>query len=335
MTTFLAAIFVFGLLVATHELGHFTVAKLSGIKVLEFAIGMGPKILKFTRKETDYTLRLLPIGGYVKMLGEEEDSDDPRAFSKQNPWKRLAVILAGAIFNIITAIILFTLVFINQGEPTTTLDKIQDNSPAYEAKLQKGDKILGVNNNNVKTWDEFKELISGNKGEAVTVKIDRDGSIQNIKVTPKYDEQSKSYIMGISPTSESAGFFNSIKKAGSQTFESIGVMLDVLGQLITGNASMDSFGGPVAIVNMSGQAAQAGIWTLIYFAGFLSINLAVFNLIPFPALDGGWAIIILIEALTGKKINPDKLGILNFIGFVCLMILVIFVTFKDVLTLFK
>lgn len=346
MTTFLAAIFVFGLLIATHELGHFSVAKLSGIKVLEFAIGMGPKILKFTRKETDYTLRLLPIGGYVKMLGEEEDSDDPRAFSNQSPWKRLAVIVAGAVFNIITAIILFTLVFMNQNpsnpivanpkDYTTTISKVAEDSAAMDAGLKVNDKILKVDGKEVLKWDDILSTLKSNKGESVNLTVESDNTTKDIKLTPKYNEKEKRYLVGISPVinAEPTGIFESIKNATTQTFTAIKQMLEFFGTLITGGASMDSLGGPVAIVSMSGQAAQAGFLTLVYFAAFLSINLGVLNLIPFPALDGGWVIILLIEALTGKKIDQNKLGIINFIGFALLMILIVFVTFKDVMRLF-
>lgn len=335
MTTFLAAILVFGVLIATHEFGHFITAKLSGVKVLEFAIGMGPKIASFTKKETDYTIRLLPIGGYVKMLGEEEGSDDPRAFCNQNPWKRLIIILAGAIFNIVTAIIIFTFIFFNQGNYEPIVSNFTSNSPAYEAGIKTNDRIVGMDDEKIKTWNELSMFMHENKGEEVNVKVKRDVEIKEYKVKPIYSEETKSYLIGIEPTLVKGNILESLKDGVGETFSSIKQMVGFLGTIITGGASMDSFGGPVAIVDLSGKAAQAGIWTLLSFVGFLSINLGVLNLIPFPALDGGWVIIILIEALTGKKIDQNKIGILNFIGFALLMTFVVFVTYNDILRFFK
>ncbi len=335
MTTFLAAILVFGVLIATHEFGHFITAKLSGVKVLEFAIGMGPKIASFTKKETDYTIRLLPIGGYVKMLGEEDGSDDPRAFCNQNPWKRLIIILAGAIFNIVTAILIFTLIFFNKGNYEPIVSNFTSNSPSYEAGLKVNDRIVGMDNKKIKTWNELSMFMHENKGEEVNVKVERDGEVKEYKIKPTYSEETKSYLIGIEPTLVKGNILESLKDGVGETFSSIKQMVGFLGTIITGGASMDSFGGPVAIVDLSGKAAQAGIWTLLSFVGFLSINLGVLNLIPFPALDGGWVIIILIEALTGKKIDQNKIGMLNFIGFALLMTFVVFVTYNDILRFFK
>ncbi|MEF9934620.1 MAG: RIP metalloprotease RseP [Clostridium sp.] len=331
----IAAILVFGILIATHELGHFLTAKLSGVKVLEFAIGMGPKLFSFRKKETDYTLRLLPIGGYVKMLGEEEGSDDPRAFCNQNPWKRLLIIVAGAAFNIVTAIVLFSIVFFNQGTVKPTIEKVEISSPAYEAGVRENDKIIQINDRKIKTWNEVVAEISENKGNPLDLVVLRDGTEKKISVTPKYDEKAKRHLIGIAPTLEKGNLIESIKDGTVETFASIKQMIGFLGTLVQGNASMDSFGGPVAIVDLSGKAAQAGIWTFLSFMAFLSINLGVLNLIPFPALDGGWVIILLIEALTGKKIDQNKIGILNIIGFALLMTFIVFVTYNDIVRFFK
>lgn len=335
MTTILAAILVFGVLIATHECGHFITAKLSGIKVLEFAIGMGPKLISFSKGETDYTLRLLPIGGYVKMLGEEEGSDDPRAFCNQNPWKRLIVILAGAAFNIVTAIVLFSIIFFNQGSIKPVVGEVVSSSPAYEAGINVNDKIIQVGENKIKSWEDFTTSITSNKGTPINVKVQRGDTIKDFELTPKLDKEDNRYKVGIGGTLVKGSFFESIKDGTVKTFTSVKDMISFLGVLITGGASMDALGGPVAIVSLSGEAAQAGIWTLLSFVAFLSINLGVMNLIPFPALDGGWVIIILIEALTGKKIDQNKLGILNFVGFAVLMTLVVFVTYNDILRFFK
>lgn len=335
MTTILAAILVFGVLIATHEFGHFISAKLSGIKVLEFAIGMGPKIVSFTKKETDYTLRLLPIGGYVKMLGDEEGSDDPRAFCNQNPWKRLIVILSGAIFNILTAIVLFTIICFNLGLPKPIVNFVDNNSPAYESGIQVNDKILQVNDTKITSPENFINYISKSKDSTINVKVQRGDSAQNIKLTPKYDEKDNKYKIGVGFGRGEGSFLENIKGGITETFSSIKQLVMLLGTLITGGLSIDALGGPVAIVNLAGESAKAGSMQLIYLMGFLSINLGVMNLIPFPALDGGWIIIILIEALTGKKIDQNKLGLINFIGFALLMTLIVFVTYNDILRFFK
>ncbi|MEF9951233.1 MAG: RIP metalloprotease RseP [Clostridium sp.] len=331
----IAAILVFGILIATHELGHFLTAKLSGVKVLEFAIGMGPKIFSFRKKETDYTLRLLPIGGYVKMLGEEEGSDDPRAFCNQNPWKRLLIIVAGAAFNIVTAIVLFSVVFFNQGTVKPTIQKVEMSSPAYEAGIRENDKIIQINDKKIKTWNEVVAVISENEGKPLNLVVNRQGGNKEISVTPKYNEEQKRYLIGIVPTLEKGNLIDSIKDGTVETFSSIKQMIGFLGTLVQGEASMDSFGGPVAIVDLSGKAAEAGIWTFLSFMAFLSINLGVLNLIPFPALDGGWVIILLVEALTGKKIDQNKIGILNIVGFALLMTFIVFVTYNDIVRFFK
>lgn len=333
MQTFLATIFVFGLLITSHELGHFITAKLANINVLEFSIGMGPKLLGFKKGETKYSLRILPIGGYVKMLGEDGESNDPRAFCNQSPWVRLIVIVAGAFMNFVIAIVLFAIIAMNTGIIKPIISKVELGHPAYQAGLRENDKIISVNKNKVKTWEDFVVAIAEQKNKTIDISVERNNKIETIKVTPVFDSENGKYIIGVYPTLVKANIFTAISEGFNKTIFSIKQMGYFLTRALKGNISSDDVGGPVAIVKMSGEAARYGILSLLSFAAFLSINLGVLNLIPFPALDGGWVIILLIEGITGKKIDENKIGLINLIGFTILMLFAIFITYKDILKL--
>lgn len=333
LITFFAAIFVFGLLIASHEFGHFITAKASGVKVLEFAIGMGPKILGFKKGETNYALRIFPIGGYVKMLGEDGESSDPGAFCNQKSWKRLIIITAGAFMNFLIAIVLFSIVFINTGIAKPIVSKLEPGYPAEKAGIMVNDKIIGVNNEKLRTWDEFLMFISENKEKPFNVTVQRDTQTLDLTIKPIFNEKTSTYMIGVSSTLVKGSLTESLKSGFLQTFVSIKQMIAFIGNAFQGKISSADVGGPVAIVKLSGQAAKVGFWTLLWFTAFLSINLGIINLIPFPALDGGWVIIILIEAITGKKIDESKIGIVNMIGFTILIAFAIFITFKDILRL--
>ncbi|KRQ86983.1 Regulator of sigma-W protease RasP [Caloramator mitchellensis] len=335
MTTFLASIFVFGLLITGHELGHFALAKLNRVKVLEFAIGMGPRILKFNTKETTYSLRLFPIGGYVKMLGEEEKSSDPRAFNNQNAWRRLSILIAGAFMNFVLAIVLFMLVYYNVGVTTLTINEVVPNYPAYNQDIRVGDRIVAINDNKIYSWTEFVTFVASNKDKPFKLTIKRDNIIIDKTMTPVLNAEQNKYMIGVSTKIEKGNIAESIKHSFIETFASIKQMLVILGGLITRKVSTEQIGGPVAIVKMSGEVARVGIWNLLYFAGFLSINLGVFNLIPFPALDGGWVILTLFEGVTGRKFDENKIGLINLIGFSLLMLLAVLITYRDILRIFS
>lgn len=335
LLTALAVIFVFSLLIASHELGHFTVAKLSGVKVLEFALGMGPKIFGFKHGETNYSLRLLPIGGYVKMLGEEEDSEDPRAVCNINPWKRILISLAGAFMNFVLAIVLFTIVLFNLGIPTKEpiIGEVMANNPAMEAGVMVNDKIISADNIKIDKWEDFTSFLQENKEKTFKLSVLRDNKTVELNVTPKFDEKENRYMIGLYHKVEKGNIFMSIKNGILETFTSVKLMIDMLLGVFRGKMRLNDFGGPLAVVKMSSEAAQFGILRLLSFAGFLSINLGIINLVPFPALDGGWVVILLIQAITGKKIDENKIGFINLIGFVVLFGLMILVTVKDIFTI--
>ena len=328
----LMAILGFSLLVIVHELGHFVMAKVNGLKVEEFSIGMGPEIFSHKGKETLYSLRILPIGGYVKMMGEEEAVEDERSFSSKSPLRRISVILAGAFMNIVFAILIFALHFNYTGYAKNVIDSVIDNSPAQEVGLQSGDKIIEINGTKVRTTDDVLLEVQLSKGNSLDLVVDRNGKNINLNITPKLDENTGSYLMGFyyekvsNPT-----IGESLKHTYNNTISMVKQTYKSLEMLVTGKLNLKTdVGGPVTIIRMSGEAAKSGIQTLSYFLGVISINLAVFNLLPFPALDGGWAIILFIELITKRKVPDKVVGAINYVGFMILMGLMVVVTLKDI-----
>lgn len=326
------AILAFGVLIIVHELGHFTLAKLNGVKVEEFSIGMGPKILSKQGKETKYSLGIFPIGGYVKMMGEEGSVEDERSFSAKSPLRRISIIIAGVIMNYILAIVIFTAMIYNFGYKTTTASTIEKTSPAYEAGMLKGDKILKVGNSKVFSFDDILTGIYLSKGETVNFLVDRNGEKKEIAITPKTNEDGQLKIGVAFDAVEKPSIGTSFKQSFNKTASLVSQTFIGLKMIFTGEANLKTdVGGPLTIVKMSAETAKAGIWSLLNFTAFLSVNLAVFNLLPFPALDGGWCVILLIEFITRRKV-PDKIvGVLNYVGFAALIGLMILVTIKDIL----
>ena len=330
LITILAALFVFGLLIIGHELGHFTMAKAAGVPVLEFAFGMGPRLFGFTKGETKYSVRLFPIGGYVKMLGEDEESTDPKAFCNQSPWKKLSIIIAGPFMNFVLAVLLFFFYCMNMGVIKPVIGGLEENYPAQASGLQVGDKIVYADDTRIKEYSDLSSFIDKSQGKEMTLTVERNGETIKIPVKPVYDKEQSRYMIGITYGYAKGDVMASLKNGIVYTGTSIKELVVYLAGAFRGNVSINDVGGPVAIVKMSGEAARSGIWTLMFFAGFLSINLGVMNLIPFPALDGGWVRILLIEAIRGKKIDDNKVGVINLVGFSILMMFVILVTYKDI-----
>jgi regulator of sigma E protease len=332
--TILTAILAFGIIVFIHELGHFLFAKKAGVRIHEFAIGMGPKIYSFKKGETSYSIRLLPLGGYVAMEGEDSDSNDPRAFGNKSILQRASVLLAGPVFNIILAAIILVPVYMYIGSPTTSLKEVIANSPAQEAGLKAGDTITEINGVNVDTWKELSSEINSSKGKKLDLTIDRDGKKEEVTVTPKIKDGN--YMIGIYPAYEKdilGSFGNAIKATANMTVQ----MVAFLGKLITGNLPggvEGSLAGPIGVISIVADATKSGIISVLNIAAVISLNLGVLNLLPIPALDGGRLFFLFIEFLRGgKKIDPNKEGMVNFIGFAALMLFMLFVTYKDIVRL--
>ena len=329
------ALLGFSLLIIVHELGHFVMAKVNGIKVEEFAIGMGPKILSTQGKETKYSIGLFPIGGYVKMMGEEEEVQDERSFSSKSPIRRISVIIAGATMNFLFAIIIFT-VFLNKfGYSLPKVNSLIENMPAVEAGLQEGDKFLKVNGSRVFSADDLTIGISLAKDNPINFLVERNGEKKEVTVTPKLTEENgrERYMIGFGfERIDNPGIVQSFKQSFKETLSVISQTYKSLKMMIMGEVNFKTdVGGPVSIIRMSSEAAKNGIWNLMYFIAFISINLAVFNMLPFPALDGGWTVILLIELITRRKVPDKVVGAMNYVGIMLLFVLMIIVTIKDIL----
>lgn len=321
-------IIALGVIVVIHEFGHFIIAKLNGVLVEEFAIGMGPKLFGIQGKETLYSIRLFPIGGFCRMLGEESKVDDERSYSTKPPLNKISIVAAGPIMNFILAILLFTLAS-TRGFALPSVDKVEANTPAAAAGLQKGDIFKEINNSKIYTWEDFALSVSAS--DKINAKIERNNKIYNIDLKPIWDSSQKKYIVGIYPqVIEKPNFIQCVNYGFRQTGFYLKETFIFFKNLFKGKIGLSDFGGPISIIKVSSKAAESGIWTLMGFAAFLSVQLGIFNIIPFPALDGGWILLFLIELITRRKLDDNKVGTLNFIGFSLLMILMVLVVIKDV-----
>lgn len=331
--TIIVALILFGIIILIHELGHFIFAKRSGIKVHEFAIGMGPKIFSI-KKDTEYSIRLLPLGGFISMEGEDEASNDPRAFSNKRLSQRAATIFAGPLFNIIFAIIILIPVFLYSGFPTTTLADTIDGGVAKAAGIKAGDTIQAINGIEVSSWEEITSIINSSEGEELDITINRDKQTKEISVTPQKGENG--YVIGIQ-TKVDKSFIGSIKAAVQINITMMVQMFKFLGQVVTGTVPggiSNSVAGPVGVIGMVSNAAKTGFINVMYFASMISLNLGIINLLPIPALDGSRLALIGLEAIRGgKKLDPNKEATVHAVGFLALMAFMLFITYKDILRL--
>lgn len=316
---------VFAGIVMIHEFGHFIVAKLSDIRVEEFAIGMGPKIVGKKKGETLYSLRAIPIGGYCKLTGEDEASSDAKAFNNKPLLIRMAVIFFGPLMNFMLAVLIFSLII----SQSTIINEVIENKPAYNAGIQKGDKIVEINGRKVEDWDNIKKSISSNPNNPINITIERDNDIRNIIVTPIVENEIDGAVIGITPKLRISGI--SIKDGLHTTIEVSKTMLDFLVKLFTGRASTDEVSGPVGIIVFINEAAKIGFLYLLNLTAFLSLNLGIVNLLPIPALDGGRLLFLFLELVRRKPIEAEKEGFINFIGFVALMVLAVVIAYKDLI----
>lgn len=336
MTTLLVAVIIFGLLIVTHELGHFMVAKMVGIRVHEFSIGMGPVVLSTRKGETVYSLRAFPIGGFNRMAGMEPgDLEDERGFNKKSVGQRMAVIVAGSAMNFLLAIFLFIFVFMGIGVPsnTTVVGGVLPGRPAEQAGLQRGDRILAVAGQEVDNWRELVEIIHRSPGKPLNLLVERAGKQMQFTVTPEMDPQSKVGLIGIEQMWKQLGFFSSILR-GIQQALAVGVLiLTSLVQMVTGQVPAE-VAGPIGIVQLAGEAARLGLASVLDFAGLLSLNLGIINLFPIPALDGSRLIFLGVEGVRGRPVNPERENFIHLIGFALLILLMIVITYQDLLRIF-
>ncbi|MCL5290834.1 MAG: RIP metalloprotease RseP [Bacillota bacterium] len=340
MQTFVASVVVFGLLIFFHELGHFLVAKRVGIMVHEFSLGFGPKVFGIHRGDTRYNLRLLPLGGFVRMAGmdpnEEEDKLIPveKTFNHKTAMQRAAVIIAGPLMNFALAAVLFAFILMLQGVPdpaSTRIGEVLQNSPAQRAGLQAGDVITAINNNPVENWEQLVAETNKNPGQPLQIKILRDTQELNLKVATVKDETGQ-YKMGIRPTMKKEDPLSALAKGTAFTVQISGLILSFLGQMFTQQAPMD-LGGPVRVVSEIGKAAEFGIFNVMQLAAFLSINLGLFNMLPIPALDGSRVLFLLWEKVAGRPVEPSKESFIHLVGFGLLLLLMVVITYNDIVSL--
>lgn len=328
MKTIMSFILVLGALVFFHEFGHFIVAKLTRIKVYEFSLGFGPALVHVKRGETDYALRAFPLGGYVKMEGEDENSDDPRSFNKQTVLNRLGVIIAGPLMNFLLAVVLISITALYTGTATTTVNVIPG-QPADIAGITGGDKVFSVDGVKIGSWDEIVALISQKPEQVIKLEVIRGKNRLTFDVNSVRAPEDQRGIIGITSVIEKGSLAGSVGQGIKRTFLFSKMILKGIGQALTGKARLDVT-GPLGMAGIIGEAAETGFLDLLYITSIISINLGLLNLLPIPALDGGRIAFILIEVLKGKPIEPSKEGFVHFIGFALLMAFMVFVLFKDI-----
>lgn len=349
MTTAVLAIILFCVMIFPHELGHFIAARAMGIRVNEFAFGIGPVIWKKQGEETLYSIRLFPVGGFCAMAGEEgteEDESgqlielDERSFSAKKPWQKIIVLAAGSFMNILCAVLIMALVIGISGFTTNIIGTVTPDSPAEMAGLVPGDEIIEINGNPVETWDDVLSFMPKDDS-TVHVKADGKDGIRDMELTPVLSDVTdengnvveQRYVIGIT----SKIIHNPLKAlaAGTQATWNIGVMIfDSLGMLITGDAGADDLTGPVGMVQMVSQSVDYGFWYYGFLTAMICVNLAVMNMLPFPALDGGRILFALITMITGKKVSEKIEGAVHLAGMILLFSLMIYVCFNDVIKIF-
>lgn len=353
-----AFVVVLGILIIVHEFGHFIVAKLCGVKVLEFAIGFPPRIVSFKRGETQYTIGLIPMGGYVKMLGEEEVSTDKRAYNRQTPGKRFAIGIAGVLMNILLAWLILSIGFASGMAPLATpaseikgdqistkivIAEVTEKGAADQAGIKVDDQIVSANvagsETVFKSADGVTEFTTGHLSQTALLTLKRDDTTITKEATISSDKEAP---LGIAMSDQSAVkvvWYRAPIVAFQETFKLVAYMWDFLksffARLFTHGQISNEVGGPVAIFSMSGMAARAGVMIFFQFIALLSINLALINILPFPALDGGRLLFILLEKIWGKRIVKEEIeNIIHLVGFALLILLILAITYKDILRYF-
>lgn len=349
--TIILFILIFGIVVVSHEFGHFLLAKLNGIHVVEFSVGMGPTLWSFTKGDTKYSFKLLPIGGACSFEGEDgleakEGEVSEGSFLHANVWARISSVLAGPVFNFILGYII-AVIMVNMivvVEPVATI--VAEDGAAIEAGLQDGDRIISLNGEKVHLYEEISFFMQVSDGQDIVVRYERDGEIGEVTVAPKYNESTGTYLMGIS----NSGDYKELK--GLECFKyawyeirySVKTTFKSLSMLVRGQVSSEDVAGPVGIaVNVVGRVYnetkdygwQNVLVNMMNITILLSINLGIINLLPIPALDGGRLVFLILEVIRGKPVPPDKEGMVHFIGLMFFMVLMVFLLFNDLVNIFR
>lgn len=338
------AVIIFSLIVLFHELGHFLLAKKNGITVVEFSLGMGPKIFSFEKGGTVYAIKIFPFGGSCMMLGEDEGNTEPGSFGSASVWARIAVIVAGPAFNFVLAFLLSLVIVGSIGYDKPMILSVSEGYPAAEAGLQAGDIVKEINGTGIVVSREITNYVTFNQKEDVEMTVERDGEEITVSMTPM-DDGSGRYIFGIGCNSnyrEKCGILDTLKYSAYEVKYWIQLTIESLKMMFKGQVTINDMSGPVGVVSYIGETyevsqASGGFYLLLNMLNIsilLTANLGVMNLLPIPALDGGRLLFLIVEAIRGKRVDPDKEGMVHFAGFVLLMLLMVVVLFNDVRKIF-
>lgn len=355
LLTVLLVIALFIALIFPHELGHFIVAKLCKVQVNEFSFGMGPALLQKQGKETLYSLRLIPLGGYCAMEGEdaEEEDENPRSFNNKAWWQKILILSAGVVMNFLLAALLLSGINLVKGQATTTIARVVPDTPAESAGLLAGDRILQIGEERIGAWEDVasaialmekdaypaeketgkdgEKAIDGEKIVPLTATVERGGKELTFTLTPVLTEDA-SPVIGVE-AERKHNFFSAIGSGFSGTVRLTGALLRAFAGLFTSGNVIEQISGPVGIVKVVGESVQYGLAYYLYLVALISLNLAIFNLLPFPALDGGRIVFVIIRALTGKAISDALEAKFHAFGLILLLLLFVVITVKDILTL--
>ncbi|MFP4200443.1 MAG: M50 family metallopeptidase [Clostridia bacterium] len=348
MLTVITTVLMLGLLILVHEAGHFLVARRSGVLCHEFSIGFGPLLYSWEGSETTYSLRAIPLGGYVLMAGEtasalegEPPPDDEvgRRMTDKPVGTRAAIMAAGPLTNVILAFLVFFLIYAAVGVPypSLTVNEVQEGYPAESSGIEVGDRIVAVSGEPVEEWMDVVTLVRGNPGETLTVTVERDGTTSEFELTPTAVEEAGETFgyAGIGSETEQVRFpiTTSLLQALSWTFTVILLLGRTIGEILVGTTGTDQLMGVVGIGAEVGRATQMGLASVLSLAGSISASVGFINLLPLPVLDGGRLLLLGVEAVSGNRLDPQKEGLINLVGVALLILLALYVTVQDVLRL--
>lgn len=352
----LVFILVLGVMIFFHELGHFLVAKYFGVKVLKFALGFGPKIVSRDIGETEYSIRYIPLGGFVKMLGEDEETekteklppeDAEKSFSNKHPFKRMAIAVAGPVFNLFLAILLYWVYFFFSGSIILSpqIGQVSPDSPASRAGILKGDIIRSIDGKTIEDFLTIQEVIFDKADVPVEVTVERAEQLMTLTVTPEETTQEafgrkvKVAIIGVTSTGESIkrefSPWGAMKESVTRTWSLIGLLCRTIAKLFTGAYSITDLGSPITIAKITGEAAQVSFMALVSFVAFISVNLGILNLLPIPILDGGLIVFLFVELFLGRPLSPRKQEFAQKVGLSMLLVLMAVVIGNEILQYFQ
>ncbi len=338
MITIVAWIVVLGVLVAVHELGHFLVAKGFSMRVDEYSLGFGRSLWKRRWGETLYAVRMIPLGGYVRLGGMDgERRDDPRDFPNRPLGQRFLVILAGPVMNVLLAVILYAVAFgpVGQPVPTTTVAHTLAGYPAARAGIRPGDRIVSVDGHPIRDWTNLQKTLQHHARQRIAVGVERGHHLHHLSLTTRYDRQVKAWLIGIQPAMRAVhlGLLRAVGRGAMDTARLAGAWFGAMVHLLEGHGP--SVEGPVGIAVQVRIAANLGFYYLVLLSAALSLNLGLFNILPFPVLDGSRLVLIGLEGVRKKALNPNHEGLIHLAGMVILLLMVVLVTFHDVASLVR